>query len=362
VRLRRAIVLVVLSLSMLALPSTSVAAAPDFVGITSEDLFAGSSSYRSSTLAQQRAVNIGIIRQTFEWKAMEPTRGNYDFAYYDDYVAAAANQGIEILPIVFRAPKFYRRTQAERPICPPRNYKAMAKFVRALVNRYGPKGSLWRERPGVRKVPIRSWQIWNEPNLKLYWCGKTSAKGYVKMLKANYKAIKKADRKAEIVTAGLPDSLLKSAVRLKKWLPAMYRAKAKKYFDTLAINSYAKNTTVLKNLLRRVRKLAKKGGDRKVKIWITEMGWGDTADSPKVQRHRFIVGAQGQASRITSSLAFIRKNRRKLRLRGFVYYSWRDAPPYLPGKDMWGLHTGLLTKSGAKKPAYFAFQSAASKF
>jgi hypothetical protein len=178
------------------------------------------------------------------------------------------------------------------------------------------------------------------------------------MLKAVGKAIKQVDRKAEIVTAGLPDSLLKSAVRLKKWLPQMYRAKAKKYFDTLAINSYAKNVTVLKNLLKRVRKLTRKGKDGKVKIWITEMGWGDTG--PK---HRFIVGAQGQASRITKSLAFIRKNRRKLRLRGFVYYSWRDARPYPPiFRDDWGLHTGLLTLSGAKKPAYSAFQTAAAKF
>jgi hypothetical protein len=55
----------------------------------------------------------------------------------------------------------------------------------------------------------------------------------------------------------------------------------------------------------------------------------------------------------------IRKQRRRLRLRGVVYYSWRDAPPYPPQyKDMWGLHTGLLDINGGLKPAYHAFKKA----
>ena len=57
-----------------------------------------------------------------------------------------------------------------------------------------------------------------------------------------------------------------------------------------------------------------------------ELGWGDTGPP-----HRFIVGAAGQASRIATSFATIRKLRRKLRLRGLVYYTWRDARPYPPG-------------------------------
>jgi len=98
--------------------------------------------------------------------------------------------------------------------------------------------------------------------------------------------------------------------------------------------------------------------DRRAKIWISEIGWGDRGP-----HHRFIVGARGQASRIRSSLAYIRKARKRLRLRGFVYYSWRDSAPYPPiYKDMWGLHTGLLSRSGAHKPAFAAFQKAARRF
>jgi hypothetical protein len=206
----------------------------------------------------------------------------------------------------------------------------------------------------VRKVPIRSWQIWGEASLGLYWCGKPNAKSYVKMLKTVGRAIKKSDRRAEIVTGGLPPSKLRSAVPLTRYIKQMYRAKAKRYFDTLAINTYARNTRELSRVLRSVRKLMNRYHDRRARIWITEMGWGD-----KGPRHRFVVGAKGQASRISKSLSYIRRARGRLRLRGFVYYSWRDAEPYPPEyKDMWGLHTGLLTRSGSRKPAFTAFQKA----
>ena len=91
--------------------------------------------------------------------------------------------------------------------------------------------------------------------------------------------------------------------------------------------------------------------DRRAKIWITEIGWGD-----KGPRHRFVVGRSGQAKRIRDSFKTVRKLRRSLKLRGLVYYSWRDGRPYAPlFEDEWGLHTGLLTVSGARKPAYNAF-------
>jgi hypothetical protein len=46
-----------------------------------------------------------------------------------------------------------------------------------------------------------------------------------------------------------------------------------------------------------------------------------------------------------------------LKLRGFVYFGWRDGQPY-NGKDFWGLHTGLLNIEGQPKPAYSAMQQA----
>jgi hypothetical protein len=323
----------------------------DFVGITAEDIFAGDAGYRSQNLAAQSALGIGLIRQTFDWARIETAPGHYDLGYHDEYVAAAAAHGITILPILFRTPDFHLGRRHARYACAPKSNASLAAFAEALVRRYGPNGTLWAERPGLPKLPIRSWQIWNEPNLAQYWCGRPNAKQYVGMLRTVGKAIKRADRRAHIVTAGLPPSLLKSAVPLARYLDQMYKAKAAKYFDSLAINSYAKDQRELARLLGSVRALMNKRRDRGGRIWITELGWGD-----KGPKHRFVVGESGQAKRIAQSLAFVKAKRRQLGLRGIVYFSWRDGTPYAPNfDDQWGLHTGLLDVHGAPKKAFESF-------
>ena len=334
-------------------PAAQAAVPPDFVGMTSEDAFAGEGQYRSATMAQQRSVGVGLLRQVLDWSHVETSPGHYDFGVYDGFVREAAAKGIALLPVLHNPPPFYRRS-TERMWCPPPQLSVMADYARAAVRRYGPGGSLWREQPGAPSLPVRSWQIWNEPSLGVYWCNRPNAREYASMLRVVGKAIKSEDPGAEIVTAGLPDSKLKSAMPLDRFLKRLYRWRGKRYFDTLAINGYAKDNAQLSELLRRVRRGMNRNGDRRAGIWITEIGWGD-AGPP----HRFNVGSAGQAARIASSFKLLAKLRQKVRLRGVVYYSWRDSPPYPPKyNDMWGLHTGLLDLNGNPKPAYGAFGQA----
>jgi hypothetical protein len=338
--------------------ATAQAAVPrDFAGITSDDVFAGNDDYRTSNLSSQATLGVGVIRQTFDWSQIERTNGSYDLSYYDRYVAKAAAHGVRILPVLFRAPTFFIARHPGPSAYPPRSNAAMARFAQVLVRRYGSRGTLWTERRDVPKLPIRSWQIWNEPNLKVYWGNRPNARAYVRMLRTVGKAIKRVDRKAEIVTAGLPPSKLKGATPLPRFIRSMYRAGGKSAFDTLGVNAYASNTGELTKLLRGVRGQMNRAHDRRAKIWITELGWGD-----KGSKSRFVVGARGQARRITTSFAAVRKSRSRLRLRGVIYYSWRDLAPYGPAfKNLWGLHTGLLSRGGKPKPAYFAFKRALAK-
>jgi hypothetical protein len=353
VALRSALAVAACLIAALALaPTAGAAGVPrDFIGIASEDVFAGDSAYRETNLQAQASLGIGLIRQKFDWASIETSAGHYDLSYHDEFVAAAASKGITILPILFNTPQFHLGRTNGTNACPPRDNATLAAYAQALVRRYGPNGTLWAERPGVPRVPIRSWQIWNEPNLWMYWCGKPNARQYVAMLRTVGKAIKQVDRRAQIVTAGLPDSKMKKTVPLMRFIDQMYRAKAAKYFDSLAINSYAKDHRHLGRMLTAVRKRMNARRDRRGQIWITEIGWGDRGP-----RHRFVVGPQGQATRIAKSLALIRKSRRALRLRGVVYFSWRDGAPYAPNfADQWGLHTGLLDINGQPKPALDMF-------
>jgi polysaccharide biosynthesis protein PslG len=334
------------------------AAQQDFVGLASDDVFGGSPSYRSSNLARQRSAGVGLLRQNFDWASIERSRGRYSFAYHDEYVAAVARAGIRILPVLYNAPSFHSsapRRGARRGLYFPRRAASMGRFAAALVRRYGPSGSFWRANPGVPKLPIRSWQIWNEPNLQVYSQPRPSARRYTRLLRTVARYIKKADSRAEVVTAGLPPSKLKTAIRLERFLKGMYRAGAKRGFDTLAVNAYAVNSRDLSRTVRRVRRIMRRYRDRGARVWITELGWATGGP-----RHRFNVGSAGQGQRIQSTFGWIARNRARYKLRGLVYFQWRDQRPYPPAyKDMWGLHTGLLTLGGQAKSALSAFSAAA---
>jgi len=348
----RARSILVLAAALLAISAGPAAAAapPGFVGMTADDLLGNGGSYRDNALDQQRTAGVKLLRVTFNWAATEIAPGNFDFATYDQYVLDAARRGITMLPVLFNSPSFYGRKSAKRrsrASLPPVDNGTMARFAALLVARYGPGGSLWAGHPNP--LPITAWQIWNEPTLGVYWRDKPNPQEYLAMVRTVGAGIKAVDPAAEIVTAGLPDSRLKSAIRLAPYLKALYKGGGSSAFDTVAINTYAVNARYMGKLMNTTRALMNRSGGRSDKIWITELGWCD-----KGAKSRFCVGTKGQAKNIAGSLKLIRQRRRAWKLRGFVLFSWRDGRPYGTG-NQWGLHTGLLNLQGKKKPAYDAF-------
>jgi hypothetical protein len=338
-----------------AVPASASAAPAGFVGLSADDLLGNAGSYRDKALAQQQAAGVRLLRVTFDWAAMEVAPNNFDFSIYDRYVREAADHKITVLPVLVHAPDFYSVKPGTRFSYQPRDNATMARWATLLVDRYGPNGTLWQG--AANPHPITAWQIWNEPHLKQYWSPKPNAKQYRSMLQTVGGAIRSRDPNAEIVTAGISDSFLSGAIRLAPFLKALYKGGGSSLFDTVAINSYAVSPKFLGKLLTRSRKLMNGIGGRSDKIWITEVGWCD-----KGVKHRFCVGAKKQKKYTGQALSLIKKKRSAWKLRGFVWFSWRDGKPYVKGKDFWGNHTGLLTIKGKKKPAYSAFVKGAKRF
>jgi hypothetical protein len=365
--LSRLLALTVVVAAALAVAPASQARAPrDFVGLSADDVFApgtgtaaGDEAYRLSNLSAIRAARGRLLRKVFDWSEIETSPGHYDLGAYDRYVADAASRGIKILPVLFNPPSFRAKGHGGHGTWPPVSNAAFADFAKVVVRRYGLHGTLWSSRRDIPKRPITSWQIWNEPSLTVYWLPRPSARQYVRMLKVVGRAIKSVDgRRAEIVSAGIPPSLLSSAVPIVRYIKQLYRAGARRYFDTLALNSYARNRGELAGLLRTVRGLMNRYGHRRARLWITELGWATGGP-----RHRFNVGLAGQARRISSCFSLVRRLRARYRIRGLVYFSWKDQRPYPPAfSDMWGLHTGLRTLDGRPKPGYSAFKRATARF
>ena len=342
-----------LFLCMLALaPAADAGAAvpAGFVGLYADDSFYGDAGYRAQQMTAQAALGVETVRQPFEWFRVERSPGRFDWSDYDPYVEEAARQGLRILPVLMGPPEFRSsrpETSRSRAMFPPERLSDYARFVRAAVERYGRGGSFWRWNPEVPEVPIVSWQVWNEPNIPNFWRSGPDPAEYSALLRAAGEAIRAADPDAEVVAAGLPDSTL--GISLEDFVEGMYAAGARGSFDTLAIHPYAGTVAQLLEIVERTRGLMDHNGDRRAGLWITEFGW--TTGGAK---SRFTVTEMGQANRVATTFSALAAMRRALRLRGLVYFKWRDAPPY-PDSDPWPLHAGLVEDDGVPKLAFFAF-------
>ena len=325
---------------------------PDFVGIVTEDVFGAGREYRRRNLSRQADIGVRLVRQTFDWSQIETAPGRYDLSHHDDFVAALAEHGIRVLPILFNPPSFRSGAPSRgrrRGTYPPERYEDLGKFGAALARRYGPGGTLWSEREELRELPIRSWQVWNEPNIPAYWPAGPDAAQYAELLRQTARQIRAVDPKAEIVTAGLPESRL--GIPLEEFVGDLYRAQAKPAFDTLAIHPYARDERGVLAAVEAARRVVAAQGDD-APIWVTEFGWA--SGGPESE---FTVGEKGQARRIRGAFQRLAAERQRLGIRGLVYFNWRDGRPYPGGRDFFGLHTGLLDLEGQPKPALDAFRN-----
>jgi hypothetical protein len=291
------------------------------------------------------------VRIAFHWHAGQPAGpGAVDFSAYDAPVLAAARHGIGVLPVVFSTPPWARRNAAD-PASPPRNPADYAAFVTALVQRYGPQGSLWAEHPDVRARPVRAWQLWNEPNLRGYWSQQPFAKGYVRLLKVARAALRAADPRADAILAGLPNG----------WdaLRRIYRAGGRRYFDAVAIHPYTARADRVPRYVLAARRVMRRFGDRRKPVWVTEISWPAAKGRAK-DPIGIATDDRGQARRLRRGLTALAAARRRLRVRRVYWYTWLSAESsasVFAWAGLRRLHEGAVIST----PALAAFQATARR-
>jgi GH35 family endo-1,4-beta-xylanase len=238
-------------------------------------------------LVAMNEAGIGWARLNWAWKDMQPEEGPFDFSHYDMIAQLAAEYEVEILPILFAIPAWAstapEELKAERGnLSPVDRYRpidleAWLNYVRVVVERY--------DGDGIDDAPdsprMNYWELWNEPNISLFWPPEPDTQEYADLLKATHAAIKSADPTAKIVLGGL----VGSGVRADGtgFLPDLYAAGAGEFFDVVSIHVYVHPVNggieFVQTVLENTRAVMDINGDEGKPIWLTEIGWSDAENA-----------------------------------------------------------------------------------
>ncbi|MDX6688161.1 MAG: polysaccharide biosynthesis protein PslG [Baekduia sp.] len=303
--------------------------------------------------ADMTAAGVESWRVEFAWDLAEPQPGQFQWAATDRKVLAAARHGIDVLGLAVRAPAWANGGSAD-PFVPPAKPATFAAYLKALVGRYGPAGSLWSEHPEVTRRPVRSWEIWNEPNLKEYFRAQPFAKPYAALLRAAYPAVKGADKGATVLMASMANFSWRDLATLLAVKGPRLR------FDAAGAHPFSGRPSNAVKIVRLNREVLDHRGYTKVPLWLTELTWSSAKGKKTPLTQNWETTEAGQAQRLRTVYGLLLKQRKTLKLARIFWYTWATVDNGSKNSfDYSGLRTALPDGGFTDKPALGAFRAVA---
>lgn len=270
-----------------------------YFGVNAQFLF---SSFPSSAwpahLDAIAAADIEGVRHDALWEHAEPNppaggRHVYDWTRFDAVVGALAARRLRWLPIVDYSAPWAGVVPGDR-FSAPRSHEEFAAYARALAARYGPDGEYWRANPGLPEVPVKSYEVWNEPNHPVFWRPAPDARRYVELYLATRAAIRSVDPEARVIVGGLVTDGAREFVR------TMYRHRpdARGRVDGIGLHPYGTRDDSLAKVVRSIaalRRTLNSLGAAAVPIELTEIGWttrgayGAVSDARRAANFRWLT-------------------------------------------------------------------------
>jgi hypothetical protein len=323
-------------------------------------------------LDKVKATGAKFTRVDLLWSEIAPTQPvnptdpadpAYNFQRADQIVTGLRSRGITTLLTVYSSPTWANGGKAKpkstqyNPFTP--NAVQFGQFMQALAKRYSGTFAPGAYAPVLPSV--RHFEIWNEPNLQLFfrpqYKGKgtknpVAAKNYSNLVKAAYPRIKSVNPRAIVIggVTGPKSSTDGSGQGTLAWLKSLARFKPKMDAysqhiypavapdtDTKAVPSWNSIGT----LLSQVDKI--KHG---LPMYITEAGY--TTASTKFRKVKVTDSVQRTNLKDIFGLRSVKQKRVPV----IVWFNLQDNK-FWPG--------GLLKANGVKKPSYAAFQAIAKK-
>jgi hypothetical protein len=347
----------------LSVPSASAVPA-DFWGVSPQ---------APPTVEQLRRLSAGgvdSIRIGISWSAVQPNKGAApNWSGIDSLVGGAAQAGLNVLPYVYGAPAWAVpsakvpgpttvRAPKTLPVKTAAERSAWFTFLELAAERYGPGGAFWRENPTLLAEPIRTWQIWNEPNFK-YFVTRPNPADYGKLVQLSFAALRSVDPGAQVLLAGMFSQPIEATRNFRPpqayfaadFLEKMYRGTPgiKSKFQGVALHPYTGTFKRLAPEIEEFRSVLRRNHDASKGLWITEIGW---SSEPVGQEHdSFAKGPAGQARELKAAFSLFAQKTARWRLKRIYWFSVDDAP----GVCNFCGGSGLFSKGFVPKKSWYAF-------
>ena len=296
-------------------------------------------------------------------RATDPADPAYDWTLYDRTVNYAAQHKIRILFSIYGTPAWANGGAGLN--VPPRAIADLNNFAYAAAKRYS---GLYPASDGRALPAVKLWMAWNEPNLPIglkqqyrrvggRWVMQ-SAIDYTKICNAIYGGVHRTLIRGERVACGAtaprgnnsPTSA-RPTISPLAFMRALKTAGLRK-FDAYAHHPYYGRKTespstkpsatavTMGNINTLIAQLTLLWGNKR--LWITEYGYQTNPPD-----RAFGVSYAKQAAYMKQAYAMARKNPR---IDMMLWFLLRDEP------RLGGWQSGLLTRTGQKKPAFNVFR------
>lgn len=301
-----------------------------------------------------------VYRVGFFWREIEPRPPvggifhNYDFTEPDKAMRGAIMAGLDVQVTLIGSPSWVGEFKTN-PWTTPEGRANWAPFVGAVLDRYGPDGTYWEERPDLPARPPIAYQVWNEQNSEVAFAPKANPTQYAKLFNAAADEIAARDPGSEMLPGGMfgtpqgPDSIYAWDF-LEQFVA---EPGVKERLEGVAVHPYAGMLRGLKFQMRKMRNTMNRIGLKSLPIQITELGWSSQKPS-KEREILFYQGRKGQAKLTDKALKVLIKKRKQWGLERILWYAWRDISLQESFSLGCGFcqKTGLVKANGKPKPAY----------
>jgi len=344
---RKLTLILALALGVLAPASARADLPPGFIGIAPQHV-TNDADLRLMREAGVRSVRLPLFWGEIQQRSPRLARPSWDS--FDREVEMAARFGIQAFPVIVDSPEWATPDPKALPVRTAWQRWAWANFLRSAARRYGPGGAFWRQRPDLPARPIRRWEIWNEQNLVTF-ARDPDPKRYAIALRIAGRVLHRQDRGAEVIAGGLFGRPLQIPpnVGSGEFLAGLYRAgNVKRFFDGVALHPYVAGYRAMGSQLRNLRRIMRRFGDGRTRLYVTELGWGSRGGPTRWER-----GIWGQANQLSRAFAMLSRQRRNWRIGGVWWYTWTDEG----GSCLFCSSAGLLTEDRQAKPSWYRFNA-----